>query len=208
MDESIESETDERLMLRCAARDLEALGMLVERHHATALRFAFRLSGDRDMAQDATQEAFLRIFRGARGYDERGLFRSYLFQVVRNSVLGSARTRSRRREDPLDDRLAEERGGPLSSTRRQHHADPDAAHSMSPDRPDRILEGNDLRERLTTALQALPEDLRAVFVLSEIEGCSYREIARICRCPIGTVASRKHAAVEKLRALLRDLRPS
>ena len=75
-----------------------------------------------------------------------------------------------------------------------------------PPTPDVVLQRAQVQERLMEALDGLPDDLRAVFVPSEMEGLSYKEIAQICDCPIGTVASRKHAAIAKLREILRPMR--
>ncbi len=177
-------------MLRCAEDDLAAFEVLVDRHHPHALAFAWHLSGDREIALDAVQESFLRLLRSARRYEERGMFQSYLFRIVRNSVRELARARTRRREEPLESLEG------ITSGR----AVPEGP--AAPLRPDEVLASREQQARLMSAVRALPQEMRAVFVLSEIEGLSYREIAAACRCPEGTVASRKHAAVEKLRSLL------
>jgi len=72
-----------------------------------------------------------------------------------------------------------------------------------PTDPDRAVERAEIRHALTDAIGALPEELRAVFLLSEISELSYAEISGILGCPVGTVGSRKHHAVERLRAHLR-----
>lgn len=70
-------------------------------------------------------------------------------------------------------------------------------------RPDHDLENRQLRADLLAALASLPEDQRSVFHLSEIEGLSYAEIAAVLDVPCGTIASRKHHAVRRLREQLR-----
>ncbi len=65
--------------------------------------------------------------------------------------------------------------------------------------PDRVLRQRELGAALAAALDALPRDLREVFHLSEMEGLRYEQIAEVVGCPVGTVASRKHLAVRKLR---------
>jgi RNA polymerase sigma-70 factor (ECF subfamily) len=174
-------------MAAVARGDRSAFAALVERHHDRALNLAYRLCGDREMARDVVQESFLALLRGASRYRAQSRFDFYLFAVVRNAVRGAARARNRRREDPLPD-------------------GPDGVDVPDSRRPDTELAQHRLRERLHRALAALPVEMREVFVLSEIEGIPYQEIARICGCPMGTVASRKHAAVLKLREMLRDMK--
>ena len=71
------------------------------------------------------------------------------------------------------------------------------------ERPDRALEAAEFRADLLSALGLLPEEQRSVFHLSEIEGLSYAEIAQVLKLSPGTIASRKHHAVRKLREQLR-----
>jgi RNA polymerase sigma-70 factor (ECF subfamily) len=196
-DREPEVESDEDLMSRTSSGDLQAFGLLVERHHERALNFAYRLCGDPELAGDVSQECFLRLWKGARRYRPTARFTTYLFAVVRNLVREMKRAQRRRREEPLD-------GGGDS---RSDPATPSATENLVAGHdPGVALEHAELRDRLIAALQALPEKLRQVFVMSELEGLPYREIARLCGCPMGTIASRKHEAVMRLRAILAPLR--
>ena len=179
--------SSEELMRCAAAGDREAFGLLVERHHARALEFAGRFCADPELARDAVQESFLRMLRHAPRYAPRAQFTTYLFTVVRNAVREGLRRRRRRREDPFDP-------GEI--------ADEFAADSSAGSDPEAALRRRRLGAAVQRALLALPEELREVFVLSEMSGLRYAEIARVCDCPEGTVASRKHAAVLRLRRLL------
>ncbi len=181
--------TDDSLMLRAARGDLDAFGLLVDRHHARALNVAHRLTGDVEWAKDAVQESFLNILEAAERYQARGSFTSYLFTVLRNVVRQAARSRARRREESLE-ALADPEQARIAAT------------VPRPPTPAEVLEAQRRQESLQAALLALSFEVRTVFVLSEIEGLSYREIARICGCPMGTVASRKHQAVVELRKRL------
>jgi RNA polymerase sigma-70 factor (ECF subfamily) len=192
--ESQERSTDEQLMCLSAAGDLNAFGELVDRHHQRALNFAYRLCGDREISKDIVQESFLRILKAARRYEPRARFTSYLYSVVRNMVRETARRTHRRREEPLEDRQEISAEASLP------------AGPSAPSDPERERQKRLLQKTLLDAVRSLPEDLRMVFVLSEMEGLSYREIAGICRCPLGTIASRKHVAIEKLRVLLKPIR--
>ncbi len=187
----ITDSTDAELMLATARGDLGAFATLVEKYHPRAVAYASRMAGDPDEARDLAQEAFLRLLRAAPRYEARASLVSYLYTILRN-LLRSSR---RRREDPLVWNPATMRvGGAVD------RSDLDARD------PEITLGERERLEKIEGAIAALPDRLREVFVLSELEGMSYQEIGRICRCPIGTVASRKHAAVARLRVELAFLR--
>jgi RNA polymerase sigma-70 factor (ECF subfamily) len=186
--------TDAELMAEVAKGDRGAFGDLVERHHERVLNVAFRLSGDPEIARDVAQETFLGLLRAAHRYEPRAPFHSFLSSIVRNLVLETSRKQRRRREEPLET-AGEGSSAPMARLAADESADPlESLHRL------------EVGERLKNALSALPVKLREVFVLSEMEGFSYQEIARICHCPIGTVASRKHDAVLRLRSILAPLR--
>lgn len=187
-----ESLTDADLMARTARGDLGAFALLVGAYHARALRFANHLVRDREEARDVVQEGFLRLLRSAARYEARASLAAYLFTIMRNLVRSSRR---RRREEPLawDRASARVRGAAGRS-------------DLELRDPVAVLAETERRGRIEQAIASLPDPLREVFVLSEIEGMSYKEIGVICKCPAGTVASRKHAAVELLRADLAPLR--
>jgi RNA polymerase sigma-70 factor, ECF subfamily len=177
-----EHEDDDALLARAAReRDTAAFAVLVRRHQGAATRTACRLlGGDLAAAEDVAQEAFLRLWRTADAYQARGQLRSYLLRIVCN-LCGDAR-RQRREIIPLDS-----------------CAETADAGAAVPEAFDRRLLGEAVRK----AVSALPEPMRAVFVLSEYEGLSYREIAEILEIPVGTVGSRKHLATAALRERLR-----
>ncbi len=190
-----DSPSDEHLMLRAGRGDREAFGLLVSRHHARALRVAWWHGRDPELARDAVQESFLRILRAAPRYRASGPFSAFLLVVVRNTVRELSRRERRRREEPLE-------AVPVDDPALVAPCGPPG----DPATPEELDERRRIAGRLREVLHTLPEELRLVFVLSEIEGLSYREIAGICRCPMGTIASRKHAAVTRLRVLLSSLR--
>lgn len=170
-------------MRRAAGGDTLAFGVLVRTYQSRLVRFAVRLTGDFDLAQDVVQEAFLRLWRGRKSYTPQGRLQAYLFRIVRSVCLDYARV----------SRPAEALGESVGA------AAPDPAH---------LAEARSLANAVCRAVLALPEAQRAVFVLSQYEQLSYAEIAEVLDCPVGTVASRKHQATETLRRKLyiwRDL---
>jgi len=174
---------DDALMRQAANGDAQAFGLIVQTYQGRLVRFAARLLGDSDAAQDAAQEAFLRLWRLRTRYEPRGCLQAYLLRTVRSVCLDHARAAQRHHWDALD-----------------------AERQDSATGPERLAQQRGLADAVARAVQSLPEPQRAVFLLSQYEGLSYTEIAEVLACPVGTVASRKHQATETLRRKLSSWR--
>lgn len=168
---------DDALMRRAASGDASAFGEIVRTYQGRLVRFAARLLGDPDAAQDAAQEAFLRLWRLRERYQPRGCLQAYLLRAVRSVCLDHLR--AARPWESLEEDIGDGTSGPAS-----------------------LAEGRGLADAVRRAVLSLPEPQRAVFLLSHYEGLSYAEIAGVLGCPVGTVASRKHQAAETLRRKL------
>lgn len=146
-----------------------------------AYNFARYLSRDADAAQDIVQEAFLRAYRNFDGY-LGGDARSWIFAIVRNCFHAwSQETRRKRRfEMPLVDGYQDD------------EASGSAAHEVASedDTPEVALIRTSQSECVRSVINALPDDLREILVLRELEQLSYRQIAEIIDLPLGTVMSR------------------
>ncbi len=94
-DASPEGPSDASLMERLRSGDREAFARLVDRHKDAVVSYLARLSGNRDRAEDLAQETFLRLYRSAPGYVERGYLRAFLFRIATN-LLRSEERRERR----------------------------------------------------------------------------------------------------------------
>ena len=174
---------DETIVIQKVAEgDAVAFGRIVQSYQGMLTRFAERMLGDQAMAQDVVQEAFLRLWRLRTHLPTILCLRPYLLRVVRNLCLDYVRTA--KPTEPL------------------------YAESGVTEIPGKSVEGvmqtQLLVEAIRNAAQTLPEPHRTVFLLSQYEGLSYREIAEIVGCPVNTVASRKRLAVEALRRRLRS----
>jgi len=159
------------------------LDRLVGEHAAGVFRYLRTLVGDGETARDLVQDTFLRLHPHA---SQAGA--GLVFTVARSCALDHLRRRRWR----------------------QRHEQPGSEHcDQTPDGsgalPDRTYADREFRQHLEAALAALPEDQRTVFHLSEIEGLPYADIAAVLGVSAGTVASRKHHAVRKLRTALRRL---
>lgn len=144
---------DQQLMLQVADGDLEAFGDLVDRHRQTAWRVAYRMLGDAAEAEDAAQQAFLKIFEAAPRYRPTAAFRTYLYQVITRHCL---------------DRL--EKKKPIYTD------SPPVIEDHTPG-PAKDLEIKERRQVIHRALEELPERQRTAVVLFHFEELSYKEIA-------------------------------
>lgn len=166
-------ESDEELMRAVAHGDERALASLVERYAPRIHAFLTRVTGDRDDADDLLQDTWMRVARGARGFDAARQVRPWLYGIAANL----ARDLHRRRAVRL--RAARE-GGVTAS---------------EPQATVRTVERIDMRERLAR----LPERLREVLVLRYFDGLDEAEMAVALGIPRGTVKSRLHGALRALR---------
>ena len=169
------------LVLRAAAGDRSAFGVLVERYAGVARRVARAVLGNPEDADDAAQDAMLSALVKLDQYDPRRPFGPWLLRIVANAATDRRRRRTVRRVEPLDVGLTA--GGP---------------------RPDTTAERRALGERLRQALAELPERRRVAVVLFDVEGYTHAEIAVVLGIPEGTVRSEVFHARRRLRALLAD----
>jgi RNA polymerase sigma-70 factor (ECF subfamily) len=142
------------------------------------VNIVYRMCGDAQLAEDAAQDAFIRTWQHLPSYRPRSPFRNWVYRIATNAALDALR---RERETIDVDEIA--------------LATPD-------DGPERAMEGKERGERVRQAVLELPQASRAVLVLREYEGLSYREIAETLDIPIGTVMSRLNYARNRLRKLL------
>ena len=177
-------DSDDELVRRTRAGDLDAFAALVDRHGAVVRRVAARIVGDDD-ADDVTQDAFLRAFHRLEQFRGDAPFRSWLLRVTHNTALN---TLERRRPVLLEDDDGEE---------------PEWADRAPGRTPAESLEVKERRERLAGKLRLLQPSHRAVLVLRDLEGLSYEEIADITDAPLGSVKGRLHRARRELIDLLR-----
>lgn len=180
------SEADALPSRAVPARDARAeFARLVEIHWRSAYRFAYRLTGNADEAEDLVQQAAEEAFRAFHHFRPGSRFDRWWLRILYNSFLDRTRRQKRRLWVALDD----QRHGLLPAGR---WADPEAALEEQLDGP------------VQRALSALPPDFRAAVLLVDLEGLSYQDAAQILRCPVGTVRSRLHRARLALREWLRD----
>jgi RNA polymerase sigma-70 factor, ECF subfamily len=156
---------------------------LVERYQTRLLNFVYRTIGDREKAEDLVQEVFIRVYRHLHRFDRSKKFSTWAYTIASNLAKNELRNRSR---NPLV----------LFQTIQKNYEDADRPLQFEDvnSRPDDMFRRRHLRQIVEESVAKLPEHHRNVFILRELEGKSYEEIAEITDCNLGTVKSRLNRA--------------
>lgn len=180
---------DAELVARWKAGDEAAFEALVRRHEQRVFRLLMRMMGNREEAEDVTQETFLSLHRHGRRFRSEARFSTFVYRVAANAALNRRRSlgRNRARIKKLAEKQAA--GDHLP---------------QSPRNPEDATAGGELTVHVRDALQKLSPSLRMPVVLYDIEGLAYAEIAKVLGVAEGTVKSRIHRARRALRLELQD----
>lgn len=174
---------DSLVVQRFLDGDSRAFGELVDRYDKRLLNFVYRTIGDRERAQDLVQETFVRVYRHLHRFDQTKKFSTWIYTIAGNLAKNELRNRSR---NPLV---------LFQTIKKNWEADHRPLEWEDPRmRPDDLFRKRHLREMVEKAVDELPEHHRIVFVLREMEGKTYEEIAEITGCNLGTVKSRLNRA--------------
>jgi RNA polymerase sigma-70 factor (ECF subfamily) len=167
---------DDRDLIACAQQgDRQAFSVLVMRHQNSIVGMLYHMCGDARLAEDAAQEAFVRVWQNLQRYQAQHAFRSWLYRIAANAALDSLR-----RERPAVDLDSL----PLSDPQRG---------------PEQTVEANQRVLQVRQAIARLSPPLRIVLVLREYQELAYQEIAEALDIPVGTVMSRLNSARSQLR---------
>jgi RNA polymerase sigma-70 factor (ECF subfamily) len=165
-------------------------------HLDAVYRFALRLAGAADVAEDLVQETFLRAWRSFGQYSPGTRAKSWLFTICRNVFLrqverGQRHSEIVEKEAPRGDAGAGDMANPLWSETRETDPEGRFFHQIVDD-------------QVLAAIDALPEEYRTSVVLSDLEGLNYQEIADLMEVPVGTVKSRLFRGRRRLQKELYD----
>jgi RNA polymerase sigma-70 factor (ECF subfamily) len=177
------AELDEQtLVVRAQEGDVRSFEVLARRHQAALYRLAVRVMGDPGEAEDALQEALLDAWRRIGRFRGDSAFSTWMYRVVTNRCMGMLRRRRPVPVDRLDDTAA------------------------APDSPERAAEADAGMAALGQALQGLRDELRICWVLRELEGLGYTDIAQITGASEDAVRGRIHRARVQLAEVMRPWR--
>lgn len=183
---------DEALMHRLAKGDSEAFEVLLDRWEGPAQRYAARVLGDRHVAEDVAQEAFVRLFRGAADYRPTARFSTWFYTILGNLCRDRIR-RLRRRPDEGEPK-------PLG----EGDEEPAEPGERTPG-PEEAVLASERRTLVAEAVRSLPTHLMQAIALREFEGLKYREIAETLGCDINEVKVLIHRGRKVLAARLRKV---
>ena len=184
---------DETALITSAQQgDLNAFNTLVLHYQDAVFNTAVRILGDEDMAQDASQDAFISAFQSIRSF-RGGSFKAWLLRTVTNACLDELRRQKRRPTTPLEPETSD--GEEIDSPKWL------ADKSMTPAQK---AEADELEHAIQHCLDALPAEFRTAVVLADVQGMDYTEVAAVSKIPIGTIKSRIARARIRLRECLRS----
>ena len=168
------------LIARARAGDQAAERALYEAHVDRVYRLAYRFAGDADLARDFTQDTFIRAFERLEDFRGASQFSTWLHAIAVSTALNGLREVKRRRD---------------------RETDLEAGHEVADGRRDAEP---DLKQRLETAIDGLPEGYRTVFVMHDVEGYTHEEIGEVLGVETGTSKAQLSRARAKLRVALAD----
>ncbi|MGI8973619.1 MAG: RNA polymerase sigma factor [Gaiella sp.] len=173
------TQPDLGVLRKAQSGDERAFSLIVRAYEQPVYNYVVRLVGNRDLAEDLTQEVFLRVYQGLPGFSLRSLFTTWLFQVTKNRVLDELRAIERRPRSVLTlDEIP-----PLEAV-------------------DQPFERTETIDALWRAVELLNVDLKMALLLRDIVGLSYTEIADSLEITLATVKWRIYKAREEVAASL------
>ena len=191
----VEAEEDRVLIQAAQKGDSAAFRKLMERHQRSAFAIALGIVRNENDAREISQEAFFRVFRALPTFKGDSSFFTWLFRIVTNLSIDLMRRPGRGDLEYADQEKLGETSEIASRAFVAHFGDTD---------PLRALRRREIAERLSVALDALPQYHLDVILMREVEGMSYEEMADVAGVSKGTIMSRLFHARQKLQRALRD----
>ena len=178
------SDTDQQLVQRTQRGDLRAFDLLVLKYQGRIAALVSRYVSDAGEVEDVTQEAFIKAYRALGKFRGDSAFYTWLYRIAANAAKNHLVAKGRRpgADATIEDAEGFDEGGMLSES-----ASPEA-----------LAMGGELAEVVESALNGLPDELKAALMLREFDGLSYDDIADVLGCPVGTVRSRIFRAREAI----------
>lgn len=185
-----QNDDDLRLVRAAQGGDLDAFNQLVTRYERAVYSVCHRMLRDGALAEDATQDAFIRVWNSIDSF-HGGIVRPWILRIATNRTYDILRAQARRPAQSLDAQPFE--------------AEPEwTSQANAVEHPESFIARGELSAFLESALAGLPEDQRLAIVLSDVQGYPYDEIAQIMDVAVGTVKSRISRGRSRLREVLRS----
>jgi RNA polymerase sigma-70 factor (ECF subfamily) len=175
---------DHELIEKIKIGDAAAFQELFERYKKLVINVCFRLIGNKDEAEDLTQDVFLKIFNSARHFKHRSQVSTWIYRIAINRSLNHLRQKKYQRWFSLDSDLIS-------------NASLDFERS-SDESPERDFQKQEREKIVLNAIKSLPVEQQVALMLQRYDGLSCEEIAAIVNCSIGAVQARLHRAKKNL----------
>jgi len=189
----LKQNTDDYLMGQFQGGDESAFTILVNRHKRDIFNFVLLKIKDRDLASDLTQDVFIKLFNSIEQYQPAGKFKSWLLRIAHNVCIDQFRKKPKAVILSLDDNPDSDNNLSLENRIVDKEANPEIE-----------IEALESRESIQQAMELLPEKQKTALALCQHHGFSYQEIADIEKCPVGTIKSRIHNAMNNVRDYLKE----
>ena len=181
------------MIAKCKKGDREAFNELMEKYQKKVFSISYGMLSDYEDASDASQEVFVKVYRSIASFKGEASFATWLYRICANVCNDMLRKRQRRGVSVSLDTEEDERGS--------------AAELVSDEpTPEESLELSETQRLVRNAVNELSPEYREIIIYSDLQQMSYDEIAKILRCPTGTVKSRLNRARNALRKKLSDKR--
>ncbi|HEY8429712.1 MAG TPA: RNA polymerase sigma factor [Sandaracinaceae bacterium] len=193
-----EHPSDEELLRRFNEGDADAFELLVRRYERPLYNFILRSVRRRDRAEEILQDVFLKVVQRSTEFKGNSKLSTWLYTIARNLCIDHSRKMVFRRHASLD--AASRAGGDAEG--------PTLLEKTSSGEPgaDRRAISNDLAQRITAAVEELPEEQKEVFLMRQVQGMAFKDIAEVVGVPENTVKSRMRYALERLQRALDEYR--
>ncbi|HEX8836670.1 MAG TPA: RNA polymerase sigma factor [Candidatus Acidoferrum sp.] len=186
------AQSDAAAVERTLGGDRDAFRVLVERHSHNVFRLAYRMTGNRQDAEEVVQEAFLRAYQKLGQFAARANFGTWVYRIAANYAIDRMRQRKKEEARKVEPAVCEQgtENDPVTLVQ-------DAAPT-----PERLAHNIELRKHMEIALAALSHSERTAFVMRHWEGCAIEEIAEVLKSSSGAAKNTVFRAVQKLRQAL------
>jgi len=177
---------DERdIITRCQSGDEYAFEQLFYRHQEKVYNVAYRMMGNRQDAEEVTQDVFLRVYQKVSSLKSTSAFSTWLYRITTNMCVDEI---NRRKKRPVEESFSQSNLDSFCS-------------DFNPE--DKVI-ANEEQALLWEAINSLKAEYRIIIILRDIEGLSYKELKQTLKCSMGRVKSRLHDARRELKTILTD----
>jgi len=182
------------LISKAKQGDMTAFEELILQHEKIVYNVALKMMNYSEDAKDISQEVFIKAYRSIANFDERSTFSTWIYRITVNTCIDEMRKRKGKQNLSLDNEIEDEEG-----TWKQEIADDSRT-------PEESLIQKEEKNEILMALEMISEDYKTVFILRDIRGLSYEEIAEITGLALGTVKSRISRARKHLKNEIINIR--